>query len=93
MTQVDPNAALHRATLLQSQHPDLISPTAIPHLAEAFGRQMGADPYERAAKVAEHVGRVFGEQPPYGERGTNIVWDTARLIASRIRALKSGDGE
>jgi hypothetical protein len=41
------DAATRAATALQAQWPALISPSAIPHLAEAFGRQMGADPYER----------------------------------------------
>jgi hypothetical protein len=40
---------------------------------------------EQAAMAAEHYGRCFGEEPPNGERGTNIVWTTAQGIAAAIR--------
>jgi len=45
-----------------------------------------SDDAERAAKIAERYGRCFGEKPPNGERGTNIVWSTAQSIASLIRS-------
>ena len=44
---------------------------------------------EEAAKVADRIRDILGEKPPSGERGTNIVWDTAQRIAEHIRALKS----
>ena len=40
---------------------------------------------EHYAQIAERIGRIFGERPPAGERGTNIVSDTAQRIANAIR--------
>lgn len=52
-----------------------------------------ADIIERCAAACSRVGSAFGERPPSGERGTNIVWDTAERCAAAIRNLIPGKGE